>query len=195
MPDFTDFEGGDLIPEGTVAAVQFRIKYGDGTDGVLTRSQDGQSEMFKGEYTLLDGPFAKRKVSANYLMAGTTDGQKGMAGRNQALLKSIIDSAKNLDPHDKGPEARKARTMELRDFDGVRFQAEISVEAESVNKQTGRTYPAKNVIKKAITRDMPSWRGPIEQIPAEAGGQSPGSFPAVATPPNVTPIAKPAWAR
>ena len=65
MPDFTDFEGGDLIPEGTVAAVQFRIKYGDGTDGVLTRSQDGQSEMFKGEYTLLDGPFAKRKVSAN----------------------------------------------------------------------------------------------------------------------------------
>lgn len=85
--------------------------------------------------------------------------------------------------------------MELRALDGIRFQAEIGVEAESVNKQTGRTYPAKNVIKKAITRDMRSWRGPIEQIPTEVGGSNPGSDPAAARPPNVTPMAKPAWAQ
>jgi hypothetical protein len=188
--DFTNFENADLVPDGTAAVVQMRVRYGDATDGVLKRSENGESESLNVEYTVVSGPHARRKFWANILLIGTTDGQKQMADRNKALLKAIIDSAKNLSPADKSPEARKARTVEYRDFDGLRFQAEIGIEPESADKRTGRTYSAKNVVKKAITRDMPGWGGPIEQTP-DISAPAPVTAPS----PAPAPINKPRWAQ
>jgi hypothetical protein len=189
--DFTEYENADLIPEGTIAILQMRIRYGDATDNVLTRSKNGQSELLKVEYVVVDGPQAKRKFIQDHILIGTTDGQKQMADKNKALFKSIIDSAKGLDPADKSPEARKARTMQFRDFDGLRFLAKIAVQPASVNKETGQTHSARNVIDKAIGRGDPDWRGPIAQAPLDGGGPPSPIIPPIAA----APIAKPGWAQ
>jgi hypothetical protein len=194
--DFTEFENADLIPDGTIALLQMRVRYGDAADGVLTRSKNGQSELLKVEYIVVDGPQAKRKFLQDHILVGTTDGQKQMADKNKALFKAIIDSAKNLDPNDKSPEARKARTMQFRDFDGLRLLGKVGVEGPRTDKATGQTYSARNVLDKVITRGDPDWRGPIEQAPPDGGAApssgAPASPPAVAT---VTPISKPTWAQ
>ena len=189
--DFSDFS--ELIPAKTIAIVQMRLRYGDGTDGVLKRSKDGACEMLDLECVVLEGPHAKRKFFGNWLVTGDTDGQKQMAERNKTLLKQVIDSAKHLDPNDKSPEARKARMMEWRDFDGVRFLAEIGVEPGKDG------YPDKNVVARVITKDKSEWGGrpPIDQVTPDMLVQSgAAATPAAgAAAPTPAPIKKPEWAK
>jgi hypothetical protein len=194
MPtDFSDYTG--LIPQGTVAVLQAHVRYGDGTDGVLKRTKNGDAEGLDLELTVLEGQYAKQKLFWFALVVGTTDGQKSMAEKNLATLKRVIDSAKFLDPNDRSPEARKARNLEWRDFDGVRFLAEIGVEE-------GRDgYPNKNIVAKVVTRDMPAWgqRPPIDQVASDFGSSGPTASGApqaekAEKAANVAPIKKPSWA-
>jgi hypothetical protein len=193
MPtDFSDYTG--LIPTGTVAVLQAHVRFGDGTDNVLKLTKNGDAEGLDLELTLLDTQYAKQKLFWFALVTGETDGQKSMAERNLATLKKIIDSAKFLDPNDKSAEARAKRSLGWRDFDTLRFLAEIGIEP-------GRDgYPDKNVIAKVITRDHPLWNGrpPIDQVGPDFGGPAPtggaGPSPASSGGATVTPIAKPAWA-
>jgi hypothetical protein len=182
--DYSDYS--DLIPEKTIAIVQMRVRSGDATDGVLKRTKAGDGEGLDVEFMLLNTDYAKRKLFAFILLIGTTDGQKQMCERNGVFLKQIVDSAKFLDPNDKSPEARKARTMNYRDFDGLRFLAEIGVE------QGRNGYPDKNVIIKAITKDRAEWgnRATLDQIAPDV---SPQSREQTATTP--APIKKPEWAK
>jgi hypothetical protein len=183
--DYSDYTG--LIPDKTVAAVQTKLRFGDGTDGVLKKTKNGDAEGLDLELTVLDGEHAKSKLFWFALVVGTTDGQKSMAEKNLATLKRVIDSAKFLDPNDRSSAARKTRNLEWRDFDGLRFLAEIGIEE-------GRDgYPDKNVLAKVITRDMPAWGGrpPIEQIASDPGSSGPAGAPQAS---NVAPIAKPKWA-
>ena len=119
MPiDFSDFS--DLIPDKTIAVVQMRVRLGDGTDGVLKRTKGGDGEGLDAEFTLLEGPHARRKFFSFMLVKGETDGQKQKcADRNLALIKAMIDSAKFLDPGDRSPEARAKRTLNFRDLSGI----------------------------------------------------------------------------
>jgi hypothetical protein len=183
MPiDLTDFEDQDLIPDGTIAPVHLSVKFGDGTDGVLARSKSGDTESIALKSTVLGGPFVRRVVWDNVTVLSHTDSAKGIADRGLALLKGIVNSARNLDPSDKSPATRAKRTVEFRDFDGMRPQIEIGVRPAQNN------YPAKNFIKRAITRDMPGYEPPD---PTSAG---PGPGPAPAPTPAVAPISKPSWA-
>ena len=185
--DFSNYD--DLIRAGTVATVQIRIQYGDGAGNVLTHTKAGDAEMLKLELTLLEGEFARRKFFASLLVNGTTEGQKGVAGRNLGTLKRIIASAKGLDLSDRSPETLAKYEMEFRDFDGLRFLAEIGVEP-------GRDgYSDKNILVRAITKDMPQWNGrpPFDQTPPDptSGGPT-GKTPPGGAPP--APITKPSWA-
>jgi hypothetical protein len=112
--DFSDYTG--LVPAGTVAVLQARIRYGDGTDNVLKRTKARDAEGLDFELTVLEGPYLKQKVFWFALVEGETDGQKSMAEKNRATLKKIIDSARFLDPTDRSPEARAKRTVNWRDF-------------------------------------------------------------------------------
>jgi hypothetical protein len=185
--NFSDYGNGDLIPADTIAPVQIRITYGDGTDGVLTPTKGKDAEALKAELTVLEGEYAKRKLFAFWIVTGTTAGQKSIAAKNCALLKNIIASALYLDPNDRSPETLTKYQKEWRDFDGLKFLAKIGIEP-------GRDgYEDKNVVARAITRDSPQWGGrpPFGQGPT-GGGNGPvggggGSSPA-------TPIVKPPWA-
>jgi hypothetical protein len=185
MPDFSDFNG-DLIRAGTIATVQIRVVFGDGTDGVLTPTKDRSAEMLKMEHTLLDTEYLKRKVFTNWIVVGTTDGQKSIAERYNAMLKRIIASAKFLDLSDRSPETLAKYKMNYRDFDNLCFLAEIGIEPGKDG------YEDKNTIARVITKDMPQWNGrpPIEQI-ATGGSTGGGRAPPASSAPAVV---KPAWA-
>jgi hypothetical protein len=134
------------------------------------------------------GKYEKRKAFNFLMVKGTTDGQKGMVeGRSLPFLKGVWNSAHFLDPADQSPAAcAKRSNVEFRDFDGLQFLAEIGIEKGKDG------YPDKNVIVRAITKDMPQWGGrpPIEQTPrGPAGSGSTGAGGAAPAP-----IAKPKWA-
>jgi hypothetical protein len=122
MPfDYTDAPppSFDLMPEGTIAGASIHIRAGNvGEDGLLKRSGNGECEMLDLEFTVLDGTYKGRKFWHNLLLAGTTDGQKKMAAGNLGVLKAILDSALGLLPNDVSAEARAARTVSLKQFEG-----------------------------------------------------------------------------
>jgi hypothetical protein len=189
--DFSDYTS--LVPVKTVAILQGKIRYGDGTDNVLKKTKAGDGEGLDMEFMLLDGPYARQKFFAFMMVEGETDGQKSMAQSNLERLKQIIDSGLFLEPNDKSPEARAKRSFNWRDFDGFRFLAEIGIE-EGKNG-----FPDKNVINKVITKDNPLWGGrpPIDQVgPGPGSGPVPAAGPTPPTPPAppAAPIIKPAWA-
>jgi hypothetical protein len=187
MPtDFSDYTG--LIPAGTIALLQTQVRPGDGVDGILKRTRNGDAQGLDFVLALLDTPHAKSKLFWFALVEGETDGQKSVIERNFGMLKKIIDSAKFLDPNDRSPEARAKRTVNWRDFNNVIFLGEIGIEEGKDG------FPDKNILAKVITRDMPQWNGrpPIEQITDATGApQTPASSAAPQAP---APIPKPPWA-
>jgi hypothetical protein len=212
MPiDLSDHENAGLIPPGTDPVVQFKVRRDEATGNALTLTKNRDAETLKLEATIVEGPFARGKVWADFLVTGTTEGQKMMCDKNKAMLKLIIDSARDIDPSDKSPEARQKRTLvrDWDDFDGMRAQVVIGIEPERINKQTGQVYQARNVIEKVVTRNMPNWRGPIQQFSdppfghgaaapqAHSQAQPNGPAAAQAQPqaPQAAPMAKPSWAR
>jgi hypothetical protein len=169
-----------------------RIRFhDDGIDGVLKQTKDGTGHVLDTEYTVLEGQYAKRKFFGYPLVQGETDGQKLMVEKTMGLLRSIIDSAKFLDPSDQSSEANAKRQMELRDFDGIRFLGEIGIE-----KSKDLAYSDKNIRLRAITKDRPLWGGrpPIEQIAIASNPTVPtAAVNATTTAPAFAPIGKPKW--
>ena len=151
-----------LIPDGTIATVSIHIRPGNvGEDGMLKRSASGECEMLDLELTVLDGPYKGRKFWHSLILAGTTDGQKKMAAGNLGVLKAILDSALGLMPNDVSAEARAARTVSLKTFEGMNFIAKIG-EEKGGPKKDGGNYADKNVLAGAITKDKTEWH-PVEQ--------------------------------
>src|SRR5215472_6215332 len=182
MPfDYTDAPppSFELIPDGTVATVSIHVRAGGvGEDGMCKRSANGDCEMLDLEFTVLDGAYKGRKFWHNLLLAGTTDGQKKMAAGNLGILKAILDSALGLKPKDESAEARAARTVSLKWFDGKNFIAKIGIEKGGPKKDGSGNYPDKNVLASVITPDKAEWH-PVEQPPPFDGG---GSGPTGSTP-------------
>jgi hypothetical protein len=158
---------------------------------MLKRSREGDCEMLDLEFTVLDGTYKGRKFWHNLLVTGTTDGQKKMAAGNLGVLKAILDSALGLMPKDVSAEARAARTVSVKWFDGKSFIAKIGEEKGGARKDGGGNYPDKNVLAGAITKDKSGWH-PIEQPPPfNGGGEAPPPTPSA----PAAAVARPDWAQ
>ena len=194
MPfDYTDAPppSFDLIPDGTVATVSIHIRPGNvGEDGMLKRSANGDCEMLDCEFTVLDGTYKGRKFWHNLLLVGTTDGQKKMAAGNLGVLTAILDSALGLLPSDVSAEARAARTVSIKAFEGMNFIAKIG-EEKGGSKKEGGNYPDKNVLAGAITKDKSGWHA-VEQSPPFNGGGS-ATAPTPSAP--AAAVERPNWAQ
>jgi hypothetical protein len=188
--DAPEQRSDELVPAGTVATVQLHIRPGNaGEGGLLTRSKDGTCEMLDCEVTVIDGPHVKRKIWERYVLAGTTAGQETAVNISRGKLRAMLESARGIKPDDMSEQARKARTAELSDFDGLCFIARIGIEKGGPrNDGSGEKYPDRNVIAQIITPDKKGW-APIEQAPPFSAGPNGGS----AVPAPVT-ISKPTWA-
>jgi hypothetical protein len=202
MPyDYTDTpppRGFELIPHGTIATVQMRIRPGNvGEDGMFRRSAKGDCEMLDCEFVVVYGPYAHRKFWDNFILEGTTSGHAKMVETNRGVLRTITESSRGIKPDDVSPAARKARTASPKDFDNVIFIAKIGVErGRPKDDGSGENYPDKNVLAGVITPDKKNWH-PVEQPgPWNDGGGS-GSSAAAPAPSETPPaqgINKPTWA-
>jgi len=182
----------DLIPHGTLATVTMHLRAGGvGEDGMCKRSKDGGCEMLDVEYVVVDGKFARRKFWQNMVISGVTAGHAEAAKISQGTLRTILESARNIRPDDLSPAARAARTVSLKDFDGLTFVVRVGIERGGPNKdKPGENWPDKNIIAAVITPDKKEWK-PVEQAPPfDGGGGAQAAAPANAAPP----IARPGWA-
>ena len=182
----------EMIPHGTTTTFVIHIRAGDvGEDGLLTRSKDGGCEMLVSELAIVDGPYKGRKLFERWILAGTTDGHAKSADINRSTLKAILDSALGLKPDDLSPQARAARTVDLKQFEGMSFIGRIGIEkGRPRNDGSGENWPDKNVLAAVITPDKKDWH-PVEQPPPFNGG---GGGAQAASTETAAPIARPGWA-
>jgi hypothetical protein len=188
----------EVIPAGTIASVQMRIRPGGaGEDSLLKRSKDGSCEMLDVEFVVVDGPYAKRKFWANLVLEGTTAGHAEAAESSRGTLRRILESARNIKPNDMSDEARKRRTADLKDFDGVIAIVKIGIEkGKPKNDGSGENWPDKNVIAAVITPDKKDWHMIEQPPPFNGGGAGATAQPTAAASPAapVPGVAKPSWA-
>lgn len=132
---------GDLIPDGSFAQIRMTIRPGgvDGTTpidaGLLRASRTSDARMLDCEFTVTEGPFARRKFWQNFTVAGGKLDERGQSKAwniSKSTFRAMVDSALGLDPCDESPAAREKRMLQgLKQLDGITFAARIMVEPAS----------------------------------------------------------------
>jgi hypothetical protein len=176
----------DVIPAGTVATVHMTVRPGNAGEGdLLRRSKDGNSAALDAEFTVVDGPYAKRKFWGLFTLDGATPNHAAAAEISRSRLRAILESARGIRPGDMSEAAKQARQVAgYQDFDGLRFVGRIGVEPARGD------YPAKNILLDAVTPDRKDWHR-VEQT-ARQTSASAAPAAAMAEPAR---IARPAWAK
>jgi hypothetical protein len=170
--DFNNAEAsspkGELIPDGTVARVILTIRPGgEGDGGWLKRSKAGDKLMIDAEFTVTEGPFAKRKFWQTMIV----DGSEKAASINRSTLRAILESARGIKADDMSDNAKRARLVEgYGDFSGMEFLAKIGVE-----EGTGG-YSDKNKLAYAIGVGSKEYKAAGAAGAAGAPVAAPGSF-------------------
>lgn len=192
-------EGG-LIPSGTIAVVHMTIRPGNtGEGGWEKRSNAGDSQALDCEFTVVDGPYAKRKFWSLFTVSGQTEGQQKAAQISGSRIRGILESARGIRPDDESDNAKNGRRISsYGELDGLRFIAKIGVEVGKKKNPTdpsptAEKYNDKNSLNIAITPDRKEWVK-VEQVKS-AGYQSQataGVIAAAAT--SAAPSGKPSWA-
>lgn len=154
LQNLTDFNTAksqsNLIPKGTTIKVQMAIKPG-GYECWFTKSPTTGSIYLNAEFTVIEGPYARQKI---YQVIGIKSGKAsvekedvwGESGRS--MLRSILESARNIHPHDTSEKAVIARKINsIADFNGLEFTAKVGIEADS-------RYGDRNRIAAAITPEQ-----------------------------------------
>ncbi|TAN59931.1 MAG: hypothetical protein EPN20_14390 [Magnetospirillum sp.] len=144
--DFNDAQpqmmpSGELIPDGTFAKIRMTIRPG-GTNGsapmdagLLKAASESDAKMLDCEFTVVEGPFVRRKFWQNFTVAGGKVDDKGQSkGWNisKASFRAMVDSALGLNPKDTSDAAKAKRVIQgLKQLDGITFAARIMVEPAS----------------------------------------------------------------
>jgi hypothetical protein len=167
--DFNNAEkqtGGDLIPADTIVPVHMTLRPGGaGQDGYLKATKTGEALMLDCEFTVIEGPHAKRKFWGMFLTEGTTDGQKKAADIARGKLRAMLESARGVNPADESPAAiEKRKVGSFEEFDGLRFVAMVGIERGKDG------YQDKNILKAVITPDSKEW-AQLEQVKKPAASK------------------------
>lgn len=166
-------EGGELVPDNTIAPVILALRG-------LKPTKDRSGQMLDCEFTILEGPFAKRKFWSNMMVTGSTDGQAKAVNISLSRIRAMLESAYGVQPSDSSDEAKAARRIaDWDDLNGLEFVAKIGIE-----KGTGE-YKDKNTLKGAVTPDEADYSGFKPKKPKTA---SAANKPAAST------AGRPSWA-
>jgi hypothetical protein len=174
--DYNDAQANpNLIPKGTLAKVRLTIRPGGFDDpsqgwtgGYATRGSTG-AVYLNGEFTVLEGPYAKRKI---FTLIGLYS-PKGpeWAGMGRSFLRGMLNSARGISDKDVSPQAQAARRIGgFADLDGLEFVAKI----EHGTDAGGET---KNEIRMAVTPDHRDYAQAMGRIAAPAGYAPPAYAP------------------
>ena len=180
----TDME---IIPAGTIVPLVMTIRPGgQGDGGWLTQSKNSDAQMLDCEFTVAEGPYAKRKIWQYLVLSGGKLNDKGesiAAGISRSMLRAILESARNVDPNDMSDAAVSKRRADWNDFCGLTFLAKLGVDKD----KTGQ-YSDKNRIQSVITPNMKEYHaGAPAQAPAPAASPWTSGQPAPAQ------TSAPAW--
>jgi len=177
-----------LIPDGEVARGFIKLSGGDielpefGGGMYFKASQTTAAKWLPVEITIMGGQYDKRKVWHNIFVDGNKLNDQGIPiakAIGLQMLKSIIDSANNLDPKDQSPEAQQRRNLQgVHQLDGMNVCFKVGVE----KGQNG--YSDRNKIKSILTLGQNGYI-PVGNAPASA-------IPAAAPQPTAQPMAQPA---
>ena len=151
---------GELIPDGTFAKVRLTIRPGgvNGATpldaGLLKASQSSDAKMLDCEFTVVDGPYARRKFWQSFTVAGGKLDEKGQSigwKISKSAFRAMVDSALGLNPKDETTAAKAKRVLPgLKQLEGIAFVARIMV-APASNPQ----YRDQNRIANVVLPDEP----------------------------------------
>ena len=191
----------NVIPKGTLAKVHMTLRPGGFDDasqgwtgGYAKRGTTG-SVYLDAEFTVLDGPYAKRKIWS--LIGLYSPNGPNWANMGRGLLRGILNSARGISDKDNSPEAQaKRRINGFADLDGLEFVARIDIGKDTNGED-------KNEIRAAVTPDhrdyaaligamAPQYTPPL--APGHAISQAPSDQQN--TQPSATPgtAGRPSWA-
>ena len=186
---------GELIPDGTFARVMMKLRPGGangGSDmdaGLLKASPHSDAKMLDCEFTVVEGPFARRKFWQNFTVAGGKLDEKGQSkGWNisKSSFRAMVDSALGLDPKDVSQAAKDKRVIGgLKQLDGITFAARIMVESSDnpnyrdSNKLANVVLPGEPAYA-AIMRGEQVTPDPVNAAPRKAPAQTPPAWNAQA---------------
>ena len=198
-PSWNDYndaqQNAALIPKGTLAKVRVGIRPGGFDDpsqgwtgGYATRGAGG-AVYINGEFTVLEGPYARRKI---FTLIGLYS-PKGpdWANMGRSFVRGMLNSARGISDKDSSPQAQAARRIAgFADLDGIEFVARIDVGTDANGE-------AKNEIRSAVTPDHKGYAAVVGAQPAAASAYAaPSVPPAVSAPPaNPSGAVRPTWAR
>lgn len=177
---------GDLIPDGTFVKLHLHIRPGgEGTgydNGILKASKSSDAKMLDCELTVVDGPFAKRKLFQMFTVSGGNLDDKGVSkGWNitKPILRAMIDSCLGLLHDDTSPAAVAKRKIQgLKDLEGLKFAAKVIVEPGSP-KPDGTFYSDKNLMERVIVVEDKQYADIMagKPVPAEPANRKPKAPP------------------
>lgn len=198
MSNWNDFNDArsttSVIPKGAIAKVRLSIRPGGYDDpsqgwtgGYATRGSTG-AVYLNAEFTVLEGPYARRKIFSLIGLYSPKGPDWGNMGR--ALVRAILNSARGISDKDVSPQAQSARRIRgLSDLDGIEFVAKIDV-------GTDTNGDPKNEIRTAVTPDHKEYAGVMGPVAQSFGFQSGGAAQTAAQP-AAAPAAglRPSWAQ
>lgn len=192
-----DFNGaekqrsGDLIPDNEICPVHMTVRPGgSGDGGWLKRNKDGNCLMLDCEFTVLEGPFTRRKFWTLLTVEGETEGQIKAVDITRSRLRAALESARGINPTDESDAAVAGRRVKgYGDFDGLRFVAVVGLEKGKDG------YKDKNNLKAIVTPDRKDWTR-LDQANKPKGAAASGPAQTAKPTQAVKPAAsgKPNWA-
>ena len=185
--DYNDAKNPNVIPKGTLAKVRLTIRPGGFDDpsqgwtgGYATRGSTG-AVYLNGEFTVLDGPYAKRKIWSLIGLYSPKGPDWSNIGRS--LIRGMLNSARGLSDKDASPQAQAARRINgFADLDGLEFMARIDIGADTNGDD-------KNEVRGAVTRDHRDYAQLMGQMSPPPSYVPQPTYPPMTAP---TPLAPPA---
>jgi hypothetical protein len=184
----------DIIPDGTFAKITMIFKPGtiDGASPADARllkpsnSPGSDVQQIDAEFTLAEGPYARRKFWQFFtVLGGKTDEQGVSIGWKitKSTFRSMIDSALGLDPQDMSEAAKAKRLLGgLSQMSGITFIGKIKVEPSDNPR-----YPDRNRLDRVVLPNEPEWQ---KVMNGEHVAPAPSARPRAAAKPEAE---KPAW--
>jgi hypothetical protein len=192
----------NVIPKGTLAKVRASLRPGgyddpsQGWTGGWARRAATGAVYLDVEYTVLEGPYARRKIWS--LIGLYSPKGPDWANMGRGLIRGILNSARGVSDKDNSPEAQARRRINgFGDLDGVEFIARIDIGTDTNGED-------KNEIRNAVTpdhRDYAALMGTVapQSTAAPAQGHAPQQ-PTTTTQPSQPASApgaagRPSWAQ
>ena len=197
MNDAEPQKTGELIPDGSFAKITMTIRpggvdgEGDLDRGLLKASNSPGSDVLSldAEFTVTEGPHAKRKFWQTFTVAGGKVDETGVSigwKISKSTIRAMIDSALGLDPDDMSEAAKAKRILRgLADLGGITFAGKIKVEPSSDAR-----YGDSNKLDRVVLPNETVWRKVMdgETVPAQPSTRS-----RAAAKPQAQASTAPAW--